>query len=244
MGRSHAISGAVVWLAGCATASALGGDPAAATIVVGAVTTAGAALLPDIDHPGSTVARSLGPLTRLVAYGTNVGATALRDATCGCCTRKGGHRAITHTLAFALAAGLLVSLLGWAGGQTAALIVVGAMAALSVRCMFRRRSRGAFGAFGAGLVAAAAAAFLPGPAGWWWIGVPVGLGCLIHTGGDALTFSRVPLLWPLRLRGCRWAPVGMWGPLRFRTGSGVELWLVVPAMLAAGALSVYVLGWR
>lgn len=36
-------------------------------------------------------------------------------------------------------------------------------------------------------------------------------GCAVGTGlpdsslGDALTHSRVPLLWPIRVRGCRWA---------------------------------------
>ncbi len=86
------------------------------------------------------------------------------------------------------------------------------------------------------------AALLPGPvAGWWWLGLPLGLGCLVHSLGDALTYSRVPLLWPLRLAGCRWRPMGMWKPLRFRTGSTVELLIVVPALFLLGGLSTWAL---
>jgi len=239
MGKSHALSGATVWLAGCATASAFDNHPAAATIAVGAIVTAGSSLLPDIDHPGSTVARTLGPITRLLAGGINAGASALRGATCGCCTRKGGHRAVTHTAAFAVSIGSAVSLLGWIAGQTTALVIAGALSALAVRGVFKRRTRGMFGSLLAGVTVAALASFLPAPHGWWWIGVPVGLGCAIHAMGDALTYSRVPFLWPIRLAGCRWAPVGMWGPLRFRTGGVIELWLIVPAMIAAGGYSLY-----
>ncbi|KAB1930648.1 metal-dependent hydrolase [Micromonospora sp. ALFpr18c] len=242
MGRSHALSGAVVWLGGCALAAGLGARPAVGAVVVGAAVTAGGALLPDVDHPGSVVARSLGPLTRLIARGAAAGAAALRTASCGCCAGRGGHRAVTHTFVFAVTAGLLVSLLCWVGGDVAAAVVAGMAAALAVRGVLRRRTRGAYGAAGSGLLVGLMAAALPGPvAGWWWVGLPLGLGCLVHSLGDALTFSRVPLLWPIRIRGCRWAPLGMWAPLRFRTGSAAELLLVVPALMLLGVISAWTL---
>ena len=68
MGRSHALSGAAGWFAGCAGASALGFPPAVHVMVVGAAIAAGFALLPDIDHPDSTIAVSLGPVTQVVAW--------------------------------------------------------------------------------------------------------------------------------------------------------------------------------
>ncbi|MBB5825581.1 metal-dependent hydrolase [Micromonospora carbonacea] len=242
MGRSHALSGAVVWLGGCAVVAGLGARPAVGTVVVGAAVTAGGALLPDVDHPGSVVARSLGPVTRLVAQGAAAGAAALRGASCRCCVGRGGHRAVTHTLLFAVAAGLLVSLVCWVGGDVAAAVVAGLAAALAVRGALRRRTRGAYGAAAAGLFVGVMAAALPGPvAGWWWVGLPLGLGCLVHSLGDALTFSRVPLLWPIRIRGCRWAPLGMRAPLRFRTGSAAELFLVVPALIVLGGISAWTL---
>jgi membrane-bound metal-dependent hydrolase YbcI (DUF457 family) len=242
MGRSHALSGAVAWLGGCALLAGLGARPAVGTVVVGAVVTAGAALLPDIDHPGSVVARSLGPVTRLVAQGTATGAAALRTASCRCCTGRGGHRAVTHTVVFAVVAGAVVSLLCWWGGDVAAAVVAGLAAALAVRGMLRRRTRGAYGAAGSGLLIGVMAAALPGPGGgWWWVGLPLGLGCLVHALGDALTFTRVPLLWPIRIRGCRWAALGVWAPLRFRTGSAAELLVVVPALLVLGGISAWTL---
>lgn len=242
MGRSHALSGAVAWLGGCAAAAAWGARPTAGTVVVGAAVAAGAALLPDIDHPGSVVARSMGPVTRLIARGAAAGAAALRQSSCGCCPDRGGHRAVTHTLVFAVAAGAVVSLLCWLGGDLAAAVVAGLAAALATRGMLRRRTRGTFGAAVVGLLVGAMATALPGPGGgWWWLGVPLGLGCLVHSLGDALTHARVPLLWPIRVHGCRWAALGMWGPLRFRTGSVVEVALVVPTLLVAGGFSAWLL---
>ncbi|HEY0700518.1 MAG TPA: metal-dependent hydrolase [Micromonospora sp.] len=241
MGRSHALSGAVVWLGGCALTSGLWTRPQVGTVVVGAAVTAGGALLPDVDHPGSVIARSLGPVTRVIAQATAAGSAALRSASCGCCTGRGGHRAITHTLVFAVTAGLVVSLLCWVGGEIAAAIVAGLAAALATRGALRKATRGTYGAAGTGLLVGIMAASLPGPvAGWWWVGLPLGLGCLVHSLGDALTFSRVPLLWPIRIRGCRWGALGMWAPLRFRTGSAVELLLVVPALILLGGYSTWI----
>jgi membrane-bound metal-dependent hydrolase YbcI (DUF457 family) len=81
-------------------------------------------------------------------------------------------------------------------------------------------------------------------AGWWWPGLPLGLGCLVHVLGDACTSSGVPLLWPFVSQGRRWRRVG--APFRFRTGSGFErlvfvatavaglgvAWLLLPALAA------------
>jgi len=51
----------------------------------------------------------------------------------------------------------------------------------------------------AGVLAAAAAVYVLGVAGGTlaWLGPAVGLGCLAHIAGDALTEHGVPLLWPL-----------------------------------------------
>ena len=95
MGPSHAACGAAAWvsltgsytvhLADISLPVGLGlmpvGDPG---VITGALICAGAALLPDMDHPGGTVARSLPPLSRWLARGVSrVG---------------GGHRHGTHSL--------------------------------------------------------------------------------------------------------------------------------------------------
>jgi membrane-bound metal-dependent hydrolase YbcI (DUF457 family) len=205
--------------------------------------TAGASLLPDIDHPGSTVARTLGPATRLLARTVSWVADWVRDRTCGCCATPttGGHRTLTHTAVGAATMGAVVSGTGLLFGRWVAAVVVFCVAALAVRALPRRwRRKGS--AVGVGLVAGLAVLGLPADASWWWVGLAVALGCLVHSLGDALTLSAVPLWWPLRIRGCRWHRCGMPRALRFRTGSRVELWLVVPTLLAVGGGSVWVLG--
>lgn len=238
MGRTHALSGAAGWITGCATLAATGHPPGLRTVAFGAVIAAGHALLPDVDHPGSTIARSLGPATRLIASGVHRSAAWLRLASCQHCRRRpdrGGHRAITHTGVFALAAGSCAALLGGAAGWVAAATVAGLSAALAVRAMTTRRQRGTFGAAIAGLVAAGMLWLTaPDSTAWWWIGAPVAWGTLAHSLGDAVTKSGAPLLWPIRVRGCRWWGVGSPRWLRFRTGGGVEQ--VVWVLLLAGTV--------
>ncbi len=267
MGKSHALSGGVGWLTGCALLATVGPTPPAVAVVAGAAVSTGAALLPDLDHPGSTVARTLGPVSRLIASGVAAVAASLRLASCKHCgTRpdRGGHQAITHTVVGAAGIGLSTTGLCLMFERAAALWIVGvfvwlaAHAALSSRaraCLgdvtlpgrFRRLGKGAHrftAAVGAVLVAAGFAAMVdssPPGVGWWWLGLAVFWGCLAHALGDSLTYSRVPLLWPLQIRGCRWAPVGTPQWMRFRTGSRTETG-VVWLMAAIGFGSVALLG--
>lgn len=266
LGRSHALSGAVGWLAGCAALAELGHRPAWSTVVVGAAVSTGFALAPDADHPGSTVARTLGPVTRLLSTGIAGAASALRRSSCAHCAagpNRGGHRALTHTAAGALTAGLIVAGLGWWLGERAGLALVGFAVWLAVHTAlssktrakigdmllpgrFRRRGKGAHrfaAAMGAIIVAAlftGVVASETGPSGWWWVGAPVAWGCLAHIWGDSLTMSRVPAFWPIRIRGCRWQPVGSPRWMRFRTGSRVETAVVV-LMAVCGFAATWVL---
>lgn len=173
MGRNHVTSAAVMWLAGCAAASAVGIEPSAQVVILGTPLCAASALLPDLDHQKSVIARSLGPVSRLLAWGVS---------------QACGHRGLTHTAACAMVVGLAVTILsgltlGWS---------------------------------------------------WWWLGAPVAVGCLTHILGDCLTISGCPLLWPLPIRGDRWRMVGIWKPMRFRTGKWVERTIVAPLLLIAG----------
>ncbi|SDZ29292.1 LexA-binding, inner membrane-associated putative hydrolase [Asanoa ishikariensis] len=266
MGKSHALSGAVGWLGGCAGLVAAGHPVAPLSIVAGAAVASGFALLPDIDHPSSTVSRTLGPITRLISQGVSAGAAAFGKATCDHCERRpgqGGHRLVTHTVPFAILVFLLTALAGRYGGVTASIVIVGFAVWLATHSALRshtraeivdalipgqvrgKRARKFTAALGS-IIAATAIAFAvhhfaePG-ASWWWVGIAAGWGTLAHTLGDSITHWGSPLFWPARIRGCTWRTVGTPKWMRFRAGGPVERWLMVPGMALIGLGAAYLL---
>lgn len=126
MGPTHAMFGAAAWLAAVEAAEAGVSAPGLEVLVgmplpmvaMGTAVCAGAALLPDIDCPGSlsikdgsTVVRALGIVGEAVGKAMN--ATALlvynltksrRDT-----DRHSGHRLLTHTAVFAVGLGMWTS---------------------------------------------------------------------------------------------------------------------------------------
>jgi len=112
MGYSHGVSGAAAWVAVTSTAPyALGLSPLPAdAVIAGAVLSAGAAILCDVDHHNGTIAHSGGLATKAIA----------RTAEAA----SGGHRGGLHALigivgfyALAVVAGLWQADLGpWALG--------------------------------------------------------------------------------------------------------------------------------
>lgn len=98
MGKEHALVGFGAYAAGASAAAHAGLFPTefatAGALTAGALVSAGAALIPDIDHPSGTVANAGGPITRAIAHATNA--------------VSGGHREGTHQLWFAAAFFLLV----------------------------------------------------------------------------------------------------------------------------------------
>jgi len=99
LGKSHLLVGAAGYLTiGQTALVAIGhGHLGPGEIAAGTVVCAGAAMLPDIDHPGATVSRSLGPVTWTISRFVS------RVA--------GGHRKGTHSIPFAVG---LTILLAWA----------------------------------------------------------------------------------------------------------------------------------
>lgn len=239
-------------LAGAVVASVLlpgmalpaGALPDAPPVVLGVIvaTTGGAALLPDLDHPRAYVARSLGPVTRGLAWAIDRAALGIYDATRGPADRErqGGHRLVTHTVPGALAFGVIalalmalppVTLPGTAVSVPLGAIVPGLLAALL-----------ALGAPAIGTTFASLAAtgsvivFLQHSAWVPVLAAAVTVGCLAHVAGDAVTLSGVPLRWPLERDGQRWAMVGT--RQRFRVGSRFERIIVGPAVMSVAAVSV------
>lgn len=79
MGITHGVSGATIWVASTTIL-----DLPPDQVLLGGVLTMGASILPDIDHPNSTVSRSLGKLSQGFAWLVSKIA--------------GGHRNGTHSI--------------------------------------------------------------------------------------------------------------------------------------------------
>ena len=212
MGKSHALSGAVGWLGGCAALVAAGHPPRPLSVVAGAVVSAGFALLPDIDHPGSTVARTLGPLTRTlsrVVSGLSAGVRPGHLRPLRPPPRPGrppaGHAHVPFALAvFALwsrspascgasvASVVVVGFAVWLATHTGLRTntraeIVDALIPGQIRGQRARRFTAVLGSVIAGGAVAFAVRVLAEPGGsWWWVGAAAGWGTLAHSLGDSL----------------------------------------------------------
>lgn len=220
MGTSHAATGLLTGgVSGLLLSDELG--PALVCAAIGA----GAALLPDLDTPGSTAGRSLGVVTELVAGGARSLSKAVYTRTATevelARPQDGGHRFLTHTVPACLTLGLfalLVALLPLGAG-----LVVFAMGALGLGAVLRdwtflgtRRQRQVGAVLVAGLFGAGTVLVEGWGPPWWLVGLTVFVGALTHVFGDWLTRSGVPLAWPFVVRGKRW-----WmfrSPVAFHTG--------------------------
>lgn len=244
LGVSHATSGAALGLvvAGLAPQT-VGMTPTAGGILTFAGVTAGAALLPDLDHPSSTATRRFSWASWLAAHAVRpLSALVFRLTRGPRDSGRGTHRGLTHTLAGAL---LLGGAVAWATARWGTPVTVGVLfvcLALAIKGLDGLVPGPPSLVIAAGLTWAAETTLPGGTAGTaGWLGLAVGLGMLVHSLGDAVTESGAPLLWPLPIRGRHWYPVGSPRPLRFRAGGRVEALLVAPALTAATlALAVWV----
>ncbi|MGW4528324.1 metal-dependent hydrolase [Amycolatopsis sp. NPDC004378] len=233
MGRSHATSGA---LTGILTAPLLG-LTTLSQVTPFALVVAGFALLPDLDHPSSTVSRSIGPVTEIVSALLR-GASRLlyaitkgpRDEDCA-----GTHRHLTHTVLFALGLGIAAGLIGeahpWAVLGVAAFGVFLGSLALGGWMIAAGAVTGALWLFSVHGDLAAAEAGLAGVT--WKIGIAVGLGCFVHCVGDSLTQMGCPWAFPTPIAGETWYEIKLLPPgFRLHTDGLVENLIILPGMAA------------
>lgn len=274
MGPSHAACGAAAWIALTADYTldladfsvpiGSGALPVGdAGVVTGALICAGAALLPDIDHPRGTVARSLPPFSSWLARSV--------------AGLSGGHRRGTHSviglLAFTLLAWLLqnaslpvgdgmrwlarssgdpsapglVSLLPGQVWPLAAVLSV-LLIAFAVKVLTFIPDRMSHAnwpvAIGLGIVVA-----IHPPQHPWWFVIAVALGCAVHMIGDMVTTQGIHLLWPLRPRLP--LPTAFYRgrsfvrfPVLGKAGSGLEIAVMTPiSVYAVVGLSCALAAW-
>ena len=208
-GRTHALHGAV---AGSALSIAVlhANRPA---VALAALVTAGAAVLPDVDHADSTIAHTFGLVTQAFAW--IVGRLS------------GGHRHLTHSLSgVAVFTGLAFPAGAFRHtwpGRIGLAVLLTLLFASALRAL-------KLGGHSADLLAGAAAAAMV----WTGYGaalVPyaVAAGCLTHIAGDMCTDSGCPVLAPLSREDYRLIPE----PFAFTTGTRPETLLVRPLLVAA-----------
>lgn len=217
---------------GVAVAGVMGGAPLPVRLLVVPVA-GGAALLPDIDKPGSRVARSLGPITWVISKGVAWLARSVYHATRadGDSDRdNGGHRRFTHTIPgcclFGVVVGVAVRVHPAAGAAVLALLV--GLMALGFRSL---------GAGFTGVGAVGSWVVVSHYPGWWWVWpLLVTVGSFVHCVGDTVTRSGTPMLWPLTRDGQRWFPVRT--PATFVTGGPVEAAAVTPVLWVVFVVAV------
>jgi membrane-bound metal-dependent hydrolase YbcI (DUF457 family) len=242
LGVHHAGTGAAVWVAVTASSPAVPAlgisplDPAA--VAIGGLVTAGAALLPDADHPSATISYAVPVLGRTAARAVSAA--------------SGGHRNGTHS---AIAAVAVVWLAWWlttesglvdASPLSAYTLCAGAAAAallaFAVKVLRIVRRWGSAWLIG---IASSALITLLLPAQWAWLPWAIAIGWVAHLAGDLLTTGGLPLLWPLPVgapRFIRRVPLlnEVWSrggyvalPVLGLTGSWRETWLAAPLTLYA-----------
>ncbi|WP_255584098.1 metal-dependent hydrolase [Dietzia sp. ANT_WB102] len=229
MGPTHAMSGAAAGLAiGAFLPIGWGGAASATEVFVFAGVTAGAALLPDLDSPQSTLARSFGLVSKSVAHVTEKISKSIYRATM---TRKdapirNGHRTATHTVWFALLAGAVTAALVTKFGKNSAIGVLFFMLGLAIRGLAPTWTKKQDWAYVTGLSLALAVAVwwaLPASAGSAALGAAVTAGVLVHIFGDMITKRGVPLLGGVvSIGGKRWWNFRPPRPLRIRAGAGMD----------------------
>lgn len=215
MGAHHAACGAAAWVTLSATSHlipSLGWMPQApGAVALGAIVCAGAALLPDADHPSATIAHSVPIAGKIVT-------SAIASA-------AGGHRHGTHSGISALAVtalALLFTLLGWADTSRGSAYIVGAGIVAAILLAFATKVLKIVRSWG---VAWASGAAIAGPVTWFaptqwaWLPAAIAIGWVVHMAGDFLTTGGLPLFWPLKPKPPKsWADAPILGRLWTRGG--------------------------
>jgi len=203
LGRHHALFGATAWL-GIETVALHQGP---GVIVLSSACCGAAAMLPDLDEPESSVAHAFQPFSSLCSRGL--------AKLCG------GHRQASHSLAAALLAGALGTLIFLSPLVAAAVVAI--LVLIAVRGLIPFRLGYGWLAFVA--AAGTGLAVARGDITVWWLPIVIAVGYLVHLLGDLVTRSGVPLLFPDHRR-IAWPVLNVTGSGRERLFAAV-LWVVL-----------------
>ena len=132
---SHATSGAALGLAVAGFAPRVADvHPSPGSVLTFAAVCAGAALLPDLDHPSSTATRRFSVFSWLACHAVRPLSAVTFDLTRGRRDHgKGTHRGLTHTAVGAVLLGLAVNLASAAWGEPVLLATLFVCIALAIK---------------------------------------------------------------------------------------------------------------
>lgn len=241
-GKSHLRVGACTLGAGASAAWGIGlvpwGQPMVAALAAGLFLFGKVA--PDLDHAGSAITKSWGPISILYSWALVRPFARLvyrLTATAADRPKPIVHRGFTHTVPGALVAGLLVAWLVQSGPWWAA-IGLGLMIGGAARVYDRDWT------LPVGLVAGGLAWWswdLLG-VGSWYLGIALAAGCACHAMDDCTTTHGTPLKFPLKDpdTGQRWRRRGTPEWMRYDTGSATETAVVGACIVATLGLAYFV----
>lgn len=190
-------------------------------IIAGSLVSAGAALVPDLDHKSSTITQTYGVFTKALSSLFN--------------WLFGGHRNGTHSLLFALLMGALAQgLVLWSELAVQIYIFLLVGIAFNGLGFGMDKNRTASGIINALATAGITLALYTSGIDYTWVGTAVAFGCLLHFLGDVATDMGVPLLWPVT--GYRFGQ-----GIGFTTDGAVERRIVTPVLTTAIVLYAFYL---
>jgi membrane-bound metal-dependent hydrolase YbcI (DUF457 family) len=234
LGRDHALSGAVVFAALAPTLHVT-----VSHLAAGVVLAAGAGVLPDIDHPDSTISSSFGFLTEWFAWLVN--------------KISGGHRHGTHSLVGIVIFTVAAYGAGWyqlSGPPVHGhlnfswhLVPAGLILALLYSSALRALHIGGHYGDLIGICASVATLYTGAdltalPVGSWHVpllAAATALGAAAHIAGDELTHGGCPLLWPTSMHEFHLLP----RPLQITTAKLAETWIVFPLLVVGLAIALW-----
>ena len=255
MGRTHVTSAVAVFL-GCTaflpviTNKFLGTDNIW-LVIMAAIAMAGGSLIPDLDNTSSTARNSLGPIGHIFSEIIRAASVFVQTAvrTSRDSAEPNAHRGAAHTIPAAALFGFIalaltrfdnefnLPVLGLTSlGEIFAILIVFVMCHLALSGLFKPFMKqlgnstpmGELASFALSMgIALIVFSQAPNDQGFWWLGVSIFAGCVIHILGDCFTTAGAPILFPVSffLKGKFW-----WNTrfLPIKAGGAVENVVFVP----------------
>jgi len=229
LGRDHALSGAFAF---AALAPAMH-VPAGGDLATGIALAAGAGLLPDIDHPDSSVALSFGFLTNAFSWLVE--------------KISGGHRHGTHAVIgvalFTLGAlsaahyQMLAPRAAFSWPLVPAGLYLALLYSAALRALKIGGHHGDLIGIGGAVLTVYTGSDLLTLTSWHvpMLALATALGCVAHIVGDELTHGGCPLLYPVSGHEFHLLP----RPLQITTAKVAETYAIFPLLALALALAVW-----